>query len=112
MRRAALISVESQAGICGKWESAIDYAPGRSQTSRSFEAFTRSQLRQASVAVTGEGDGPKESIPALITIPVVVHIVYNSSSQNISDAQVQSQIDVLNADYQKKEKEKRILWTW
>lgn len=35
------------------------------------------------------------------TIPVVVHVVYRTASQNISDAQVQSQIDVLNEDYRK-----------
>lgn len=34
-----------------------------------------------------------------ITIPVVVHVVYKTSLQNISDAQIQSQIDVLNEDY-------------
>lgn len=34
-----------------------------------------------------------------ITIPVVVHVVYNTADQNISDAQVQSQIDVLNEDF-------------
>ncbi|MBK7869205.1 MAG: T9SS type A sorting domain-containing protein [Saprospiraceae bacterium] len=34
-----------------------------------------------------------------IVIPVVVHIVYGSSRENISDAQVQSQIDVLNEDF-------------
>jgi pregnancy-associated plasma protein-A len=35
----------------------------------------------------------------LITIPVVVHVVYRTPSENISDAQVKSQIDVLNLDY-------------
>ena len=34
-------------------------------------------------------------------IPVVVHVVYNTAAQNISDAQIQSQIDVLNRDYRK-----------
>ena len=34
-------------------------------------------------------------------IPVVVHVVYNGAAQNISDAQVQSQIDVLNQDFRK-----------
>lgn len=33
------------------------------------------------------------------TIPVVVHIVYSSSVQNIDDEQVFSQIEVLNEDY-------------
>ncbi|MBN4062010.1 T9SS type A sorting domain-containing protein [Bacteroidales bacterium AH-315-I05] len=37
----------------------------------------------------------------VITIPVVVHVIYNTNSQNISDAQVQSQIDVLNEDFRK-----------
>src|SRR5258706_6478171 len=34
-----------------------------------------------------------------ITIPVVVHIVYNTEAQNISDAQVRSQLDVMNDDF-------------
>lgn len=38
---------------------------------------------------------------AIITIPVVVHVVYNTSAQNISDAQILSQIDVLNKDFRK-----------
>ncbi|HMZ72475.1 MAG TPA: M43 family zinc metalloprotease [Saprospiraceae bacterium] len=36
---------------------------------------------------------------AIVTIPVVVHVVYQTSAQNISDAQILSQIDVLNADF-------------
>ncbi len=37
----------------------------------------------------------------VVNIPVVVHVVYNTTAQNISDAQIQSQIDVLNADFRK-----------
>ncbi len=36
-----------------------------------------------------------------IYIPVVVHIVYKTNDQNISDAQVQSQIQVLNEDFRR-----------
>lgn len=36
-----------------------------------------------------------------ISIPVVVHVVYNSSSQNISDAQIITQINALNEDFRK-----------
>jgi Pregnancy-associated plasma protein-A len=32
-------------------------------------------------------------------IPVVVHVVYKTTTQNISDAQINSQIDVLNQDF-------------
>jgi len=35
-------------------------------------------------------------------IPVVVHVVYKTAEQNISDAQIKSQIDILTADYRKK----------
>ncbi|MBK7408868.1 MAG: hypothetical protein IPJ40_12910 [Saprospirales bacterium] len=35
----------------------------------------------------------------LITIPVVVHVVYQNGVQNISQEQIESQLDVLNADY-------------
>lgn len=34
-----------------------------------------------------------------ITIPVVVHVVYKTAAQNISDAQIHSQIEVLNRDF-------------
>ena len=34
-----------------------------------------------------------------ITIPVVVHVVYNNQIENISDNQIFSQIDVLNKDF-------------
>ena len=36
---------------------------------------------------------------SIITIPVVVHVVYRTESENISEAQLRSQIDVLNEDY-------------
>jgi hypothetical protein len=35
----------------------------------------------------------------LITIPTVVHVVYKKTAENISDAQVKSQIAVLNKDF-------------
>jgi pregnancy-associated plasma protein-A len=34
-----------------------------------------------------------------LTIPVVVHVVYRAAAENISDAQIASQIDALNRDY-------------
>ena len=38
---------------------------------------------------------------AVITIPTVVHVIYNTSAQNISDAQIQSQMQVLNDDFRR-----------
>jgi hypothetical protein len=34
-----------------------------------------------------------------VEIPVVVNVLYRTASENISDAQIQSQIDVLNQDF-------------
>jgi hypothetical protein len=39
--------------------------------------------------------------PAEILIPVVVHVVYNSNAENISDDQIKSQIEALNDDFNK-----------
>src|ERR1044071_9393209 len=35
----------------------------------------------------------------ILTIPVVVHVLYKTPAQNISDPQIYSQIDILNHDY-------------
>jgi hypothetical protein len=45
------------------------------------------------------GSVPAFVVPEKIIIPVVVHVLWNSHAQNISDAQILSQIDVLNKDY-------------
>lgn len=42
---------------------------------------------------------PNIDFRAVVEIPVVVHIVWNSNEENISDEQVFSQIEVLNQDF-------------
>ena len=37
----------------------------------------------------------------VITIPVVVHVLYSNTTMNISDAQIASQMKVLNDDFRK-----------
>jgi hypothetical protein len=44
---------------------------------------------------------PGREVNAVVNIPVVVHVVYNTTAQNISDAQIRSQIDVLNEDFRR-----------
>jgi hypothetical protein len=46
-------------------------------------------------------NGAEAPTPAVIKIPVVVHVLYNTPNQNISDAQIKSQIDVLNKDFRR-----------
>jgi hypothetical protein len=42
-----------------------------------------------------------DRVATVYNIPVVVHVVYNTTAQNISDAQIQSQINVLNKDFRR-----------
>lgn len=38
---------------------------------------------------------------SVVTIPVVFHVVWNTATENISDAQVLSQLDILNEDFRR-----------
>ncbi|MFC6221797.1 M43 family zinc metalloprotease [Hymenobacter artigasi] len=66
--------------------------PAQAQRMATIEAQTRQLLANPAL---------QRSTAGTVIIPVVVHVLYNTAAQNISDAQVQSQIDVLNEDYQK-----------
>lgn len=56
---------------------------------RSVEKQARKWLREH----------PQLNNKTVVTIPTVVHVVYNTGLQNIADSQIFSQIDVLNEDY-------------
>ena len=55
-----------------------------------IESFTRRTI--ASVET-------RRLVNGVIEIPVVVNLIYRTAEENISDAQIQSQIDVMNADF-------------
>jgi len=57
------------------------------------EEFVLRYMSSATISKT-----QSEPIP---TIPVVVHVVYNTPQQNIPDEQIHSQIRILNHDYRK-----------
>ena len=42
---------------------------------------------------------PNHSEKTIITIPVVVHVVWKTNQENISNVQIESQIEILNADF-------------
>ena len=63
------------------------YAPFRERQARIELATVR---RRSAVAV---------ALPPLVTVDVVVNVVYRTDAQNVSDAQVKSQISVLNRDF-------------
>lgn len=75
---------------------------------RLLEADPNFRLRQSDLerATTQRMMLGEARRPGITTIPVVVHVVYNSASENISAAQVKSQISVLNKDYRAKNPDK------
>ncbi len=71
-----------------------------------IEKNTRSILAKGSTAKGKPGSGgdggtapPVTDNLGVVNIPVVVHVIYSNSQQNISDAQIASQIAVLNEDF-------------
>jgi hypothetical protein len=49
----------------------------------------------------GGGTPPVDDGLGVINIPVYIHVVYSNSNENISDAQIASQMNVLNDDFRK-----------
>ncbi|MBL0027018.1 MAG: T9SS type A sorting domain-containing protein [Saprospiraceae bacterium] len=47
---------------------------------------------------------------SIINIPVVVHVVYKDVNTNLSDTQIKSQINVLNEDFRRKNKDANSFW--
>lgn len=64
--------------------------PSIEQRMNAIETFTQNAIARGDISCLNA---------MTITIPVVVHVIYNTPKENISDAQIQSQIDVLNEDY-------------
>lgn len=67
---------------------------------RQNQFFIQKAERTINNAVQLNADASRSSHSIKI-IPVVVHVVHNGGIENISDAQIQSQIDVLNEDFRK-----------
>ncbi|WP_125932466.1 M43 family zinc metalloprotease [Hymenobacter glacialis] len=68
--------------------------PAMALRMKEIEAQTRKYLSQPPLI-------QRRATGAIITIPVVVHVVYNTAAQNVDDAMVADQIRVLNEDFAK-----------
>lgn len=66
----------------------IEADPSRAQRLEELERFTQEFVSSRTLLSNG-----------VIQIPVVVNVLYKTSAQNISDAQIASQIAVLNNDF-------------
>jgi Pregnancy-associated plasma protein-A/Secretion system C-terminal sorting domain len=65
------------------------------------DTYVKNNFTARSLAAPVESSVPaRDTFPnEIITIPVVVHVLFNNATQNISDEQVLSQIEVLNKDF-------------
>ena len=59
------------------------------------------QQNEAAIARYVANPANQKKASTVYSIPVVFHVVYKTAAQNISDAQILSQLDVLNKDYRK-----------
>ena len=63
----------------------------------------RQQALQQDVqqALAQQGRGQALQADVVVTVPVVFHVVYNDAAENIPDAALLSQLEVLNADFRR-----------
>ncbi len=88
------LSVSAQSNRCAtmqELEKSLAKDPAIKQRMQLNEAVTQSWIKNNSKKARGGQQ--------IITIPVVVHVIWNTIDQNISDAQIYSQMEVLNEDF-------------
>ena len=65
-----------------------------------YPSYARARADIENEALTVQENGATAR-PGVTRIPVVVHVVWNTTQQNLSEAQINSQIDVLNRDFRR-----------
>ena len=71
-----------------------------------YPSFRANQLRLEGAAAKRREEKYDPKTAKLITIKTIVHVVYQTDEQNISDGQIKSQIKALNLDYRAKNPDK------
>jgi hypothetical protein len=73
-----------------EYERLLEESPSFRGNQQRAESLTATVLRTGAAA---------RVLDRVVTIPTVVHVVHRTARENISDAQVASQLDVLDADF-------------
>ncbi len=68
-----------------------------------IEQFTQKSLKRMQ-------NQQSKQVGEIITLPVVVHILYTNATNNISTAQIESQLAVLNADFRRTNADRTNKW--
>ena len=69
-----------------------------------IEKQTETYMRQVQA-------NPAQRSQLVVTIPVVFHVLYNTAAENISEAQVMSQLDILNEDFRRLNADQDNVWS-
>lgn len=100
-------STHSQKRSCSAqeiFEQKMEKNPSIRNSMLEMEAFTQ---RKVSEMANLQG----KIVGNVIQIPVVVHVLHTNSTNNISNAQIQSQINVLNADFRRTNSDRTNKWS-
>ncbi|SFC03860.1 zinc-dependent metalloproteinase lipoprotein, BF0631 family [Flexibacter flexilis DSM 6793] len=80
--------------------------PQQRGTNAQFEQWISQKMQEEQTKRLANNNNTNSTQATLIKIPVIVHVIHNGqavgTAPNISAAQIQSQIDVLNEDFRKK----------
>ncbi|MCP9234888.1 zinc metalloprotease [Lewinella sp. JB7] len=87
----SFLSAQRNCGSMEYLQQQIIDNPTRELQLERIERFTEQYDTRMEKALSG----------GILTIPVIVHVVYGNSTENISDAQIASQIAVLNDDFRR-----------
>ena len=98
----ANLQAQQSYGGCGLstyMEKLIAQHPEMLTQLEQFQNYQRNYIERKKAAKTTSLDTAK------IIIPIVFHIIHNYGSENISDAQILNEMDTLNRDYQKRNRD-------
>lgn len=83
-------SVRTRCGTTQYMEKLVQADPALKARLNAYEVNIQSRTAQRKAS---------RALKTTKIVPLVIHVIYNTPEQNISDAQIQSQINVLNQDF-------------
>lgn len=99
-------SNESRQRVChtmGNLERLINQDPKMTQRMGFIEKQTQSFVGKVRA-------NPAQRSQMVVTIPVVFHVLYNTAAENISEAQILSQLQILNEDFRRLNADQDNVW--
>ena len=96
-----------RARVChtmGNLDRLIHAHPKMEQRMASIEKQTNAYVKRMK-------NNPQERSQMVVTIPVVFHVLYNTDAENISEAQVLSQLQIMNDDCRRLNADQDNVWS-